>query len=258
MDVKAKAIQVTSIYRASSDPIPLVLDLLRLKRSNYVAECKGFKFELKAKCGEWYTVFENLIQEDYLKHGVSLSKGDIVLDIGANFGAFTALASAKVGQTGKVIAFEPDPLIHQRLNQNINSNGLGNVITFNEAVSGKDGEMSFFVHPKSAFSTLMDSVDQRGNSGATQIKVKSRSINSIISNIDGEISLLKIDCEGSEYSILESLDKDLSFRIKQISMEVHKVPNRNEKEISVMLRKLGFTVNDTFPLTAFRGEGGRT
>src|SRR5436305_13235898 len=47
-----------------------------------------------------------------------LREGDIVVDIGANIGYLTVLASLLVGPTGRVIAFEPDPENVLRLRAN--------------------------------------------------------------------------------------------------------------------------------------------
>src|SRR3954447_18556523 len=104
-----------SLFGFSSDPVPLVMDSLRMMRRDYNAECGGLKFNLKGKCGEWFTVVENVIREDYFKHGITLAPGDTVIDIGANFGSFTAAAARRVSPTGVVISFEPDPITFQRL-----------------------------------------------------------------------------------------------------------------------------------------------
>ncbi len=48
--------------------------------------------------------------------------GDIVVDGGAYMGTFTLVASKLVGQTGKIIAFEPDPVNYEKLLENIGLN----------------------------------------------------------------------------------------------------------------------------------------
>ena len=188
-------------------------------------------------------------------NNIKLNGGDIVLDIGANFGSFTAVASRKVGNKGRVISFEPGPAVYSRLLKTIESNNFENIIPFNEAVSGEDGHMSFYVHAKSAYSTMMELVGGRMNADTKTIIVKSRTINDIISEIGDTINLLKLDCEGAEYSILDSFDSKISAKILQIVMETHEVPNRNSGEIPIMLRNFGFKVINTNPLTAFRDAG---
>jgi FkbM family methyltransferase len=252
MNIAERIRQRFSLVRSSSHPIPLIADSFRLKQRDYEAECKDLRFRLRANCGEWFTIFENVIREDYFQHGIRVAPGDTVIDIGANFGSFAAVASQKVGADGAVLSFEPDPVVYSRLIKTIELNGFTNVKAFNEAVTDKDGELTFYVHPKSAFSTLMETVGNRRSSDLNSITVRSRTINDVIKDVDGTVHLLKIDCEGAEYSILDSLDADLAKGILQISMEVHEVPNRKVKEVPAMLRNLGFRVQDTCPLTAFR------
>src|SRR5919112_1930622 len=44
--------------------------------------------------------------------------GDTVLDVGAHFGIYTLLASELVGPSGRVVAFEPDPVSRSQLEKN--------------------------------------------------------------------------------------------------------------------------------------------
>ena len=60
-----------------------------------------------------------------------INKGDSVIDIGANIGAFTIPFAKKVGKNGKVYGFEPQKFIYKILEKNINSNKLDNVKIFN-------------------------------------------------------------------------------------------------------------------------------
>ena len=248
MNIAKKIEQVRSIRRASKRPLPLILDLMRIKRSDYLAECKGFNFELHAHSHEWYTLYENIIREDYFFEGISLREGGTVIDIGANFGSFSAVASKKIGQTGKVIAFEPSPEIYQRLARNIAINSLDNVVLHNEAVSGEDGNLVLFLHQKTSFATTCSEVDWAG--WTRSITVPARSMRSILRTVGGPVDLLKIDCEGAEYDIFDSLDQESISCVRQIVMEVHKFPGRSEHQIVAKLSALGFTVHGEPPMIA--------
>lgn len=63
-----------------------------------------------------------------------ISEGDLVMDIGANIGAFTVPLSRFVGENGRVLAFEPQRVISQQLGANVAMNNLGNVEINNVAV----------------------------------------------------------------------------------------------------------------------------
>lgn len=58
-------------------------------------------------------------KQSYLQHGVTISPGDTVLDVGANIGIFAAFAAEKVGKSGLVIAVEPVPPTWEVLNYNV-------------------------------------------------------------------------------------------------------------------------------------------
>lgn len=84
--------------------------------------------------GEW--------AEQELQMFMSIVKqGDIVIDAGANIGAFTVPLARLVGRTGHVHAFEPQKIINQRLNANIVLNELENVDVYLAALGNSSGKI---------------------------------------------------------------------------------------------------------------------
>ena len=84
--------------------------------------------------GEWAQAEINLL--DCL-----IDPGDTVLDIGAFVGTHTLAFARKVGDSGTVYAFEPQPVFFEVLKKNISQNGLTNVRLYDVAVSEKRGLM---------------------------------------------------------------------------------------------------------------------
>lgn len=81
----------------------------------------------------------------YLQSGVSISTGDVVVDIGANIGVFT-LYAAKQG--AQVYAYEPVPPTYAVLQQNVEAHGLGRrVHTRNIGLSDRAEEKKMFHYP---------------------------------------------------------------------------------------------------------------
>ncbi len=74
-----------------------------------------------------------------------LRSGDTFIDIGANIGNHVLHAAARVGSTGRVIAFEPQPACCQRLRENVEVNGLTNVELHEMALSDEPGELTLKV-----------------------------------------------------------------------------------------------------------------
>jgi FkbM family methyltransferase len=55
--------------------------------------------------------------------------GDVIVDVGANIGVFTVIASKLVGSRGRVVAIEPNSESAKRLERNIALNSLGHRIS---------------------------------------------------------------------------------------------------------------------------------
>lgn len=109
-----------------------------------IKDCKHGKFLLSTHdidisrhmslYGEW--------AEHELQLFLQLIKpGDIVIDAGANIGAFTVPLAKVVGATGRIHAFKPQRLINQRLNANVAINDLTNVDVYYAALGNTTGEI---------------------------------------------------------------------------------------------------------------------
>lgn len=70
-----------------------------------------------------------------------LKEGDTVTDAGANTGIFTTIASFLVGDTGRVIAIEPDPENLMTLQMNIAINTLKNVKVIERALFSESDQV---------------------------------------------------------------------------------------------------------------------
>jgi FkbM family methyltransferase len=90
------------------------------------------------------TLDEILVDKLYFQEGVSISFGDIVLDVGANSGVF-AICAAKQG--AQVYAYEPIPATFELLKQNIQLHGLDNLVhPRNIGLSDQSEEKTMFHH----------------------------------------------------------------------------------------------------------------
>ena len=73
-------------------------------------------------------------QETAIVLGV-LRPGDTFVDVGANWGYFTLVAAARVGNTGRVVSVEPDPRLFEMLEGNVTANTFTQVRTVRAAAS---------------------------------------------------------------------------------------------------------------------------
>ena len=247
----AKIQQIVSFLRYSNTPITLTLDTLKLQENSFIAQANsGLKLSLRPNVGESFTFYENLIRQDYLQHGIQLKPGDTVIDIGANIGAFTVLAASRVGASGKVLAFEPEVATFKCLLKNIQLNQLTNVTAINQAIDKTEGLAELRVGHKSAFSNIHGSLGHMKS--ITTQTVETTTLVKVFETFKiAKVNLLKVDCEGSEYDLFETLPPFIAARIEQIAMEVHHTSEHHPREMVLQLERLGFKVQNTQPLTAF-------
>jgi len=129
-----------------------------------------------------------------------LRPGDVVLDVGANVGLTTLVASRAVGERGKVYAFEPHPAVFAYLEDNLALNGAGNVVAENVALGDREGT--------ARISDMRSDDHNFIDSSGTGIEVAERRLDQLDTG-ESRISLLKIDVEGYERFVLEGAAKTL-------------------------------------------------
>lgn len=168
--------------------------------------------------------------------------GDIVWDIGANVGYYTAQFSEGVGPNGRVIAFEPSPANFPRLEAAIAS--LDNVTLQPCGLGNIDGELHFQQGADSLGATSRVVEDADGGE-LVQIKVGDNLIDA------GMVSpnIIKLDVEGFEGEVLEGLVHCLrSPALRALGIEVHfgilreRGLGRMPQRIEADLRAAGFKV----------------
>lgn len=138
-----------------------------------------------------------------------LKKGDHFVDVGANIGYFSLLASTLVGNEGKVFAIEASPTIFELLNRNIQLNEFANIRTFNLAASDSHGSLNLYMAPDEniGHSTTVASIAETDGH-----KLEAVVPAMPLPNIIGEENLLnariiKIDVEGAEISVIHGINR---------------------------------------------------
>lgn len=195
----------------------------------------------------------------YNPANLTIGSNDIVIDIGANTGVFTVFAASITHNT--VLAFEPFPDTFEVLQRNIAANNLQHVIASCAAMSGKVGFAKLFLNPHDSRQNLLTEHIFHENiehfqasedlnylkSGIEQsknyIEVPTTTLPAIMDRHQIEqIDFLKLDCEGSEGSILNSTPKEYLKRVRKIAMEFHDhLSLLNHNQIQKLLEETGFT-----------------
>jgi FkbM family methyltransferase len=152
-----------------------------------------------------------------------LAEGDTAIDIGAHYGVYSILMAAKCGQTGHVVAFEPDPHARIVLAKNLGLNrGIKLPTVEICACSDKIGEATLFSLGGNAQSSLVKSaVEFSADQKSEEIRVTVVTLDSYLSQSNlPEPRCVKIDAEGAEIRILKGAKQVLASNA-EIVCELH-------------------------------------
>ena len=131
-----------------------------------------------------------------------LAAGDVFVDVGANIGYFSLLASGLVGQQGSVVAIEASPSIFELLNHNLAINGLKNVRGVNVAAS--NGRKSIRIYRASEEN--LGSTSQFTSRGVFEAEVPALPLSEILNDREkAKARVIKIDVEGAEVQVLKGM-----------------------------------------------------
>jgi FkbM family methyltransferase len=136
-----------------------------------------------------------------------LARGDVFLDVGANIGYYSLLASRMVGPHGSVVAVEASPTTFRVLLDNVAMNGVANVRALNLAASEHPGRVKLY-RGSEYHSGLATVVEERGFELGAEVEaeVPAAPLNSILSAEEmRRLRLAKIDVEGAEAQVVAGM-----------------------------------------------------
>jgi len=176
----------------------------------------------------------------------ALEPGATMLDIGANFGEVALAAAGRVGPDGAVHAFEPNAKVASCLRQSAELNGFKNMIVHEVALGADDGvgELRGPERSSGAASLLRAPNDGQRVQAVSHGHVTIREAGAYLQRVlQRSISVLKIDVEGMEGPILESMEAILrKDRPHLICFESHNSPIPfHERGPVRCLSKLGYS-----------------
>lgn len=166
-----------------------------------------------------------------------LKPGDVFVDCGANIGLWSLVAASVVGTTGKVFAFEPNPLTFRKLVNNLQHNCNAAISAYNMALGNKEGTVNFLCYDEHNISRLAKK-EELANS--TEVEIGSLDQRLLSQAIDG----MKIDVEGLELDVLRGTEKLLKTNYPWICVEfntlISQVNTLSEWPVHNYLKSLGY------------------
>lgn len=203
----------------------------------------------------WYEMFHHYIHDDigcdYERYGCVIEPGDVVLDLGANIGVFSYRAETR--GASKVYAFEPMSYTYECLTRNKGDK----TITYNLGVGLDSGFNKFKIHSSldNVGGGAYDPGNVLENKGLEIVREEMAYIVGIndVFTID-KFDFMKIDIEGSEVVVLNSITDENLSSLRCISGEFHFNGNEEyndfQKGFCNRLNRLGFN-----HFTLYHGDG---
>ena len=181
---------------------------------------------------ETTTLFKRLVGE-----------GMDVVDGGAFVGYFSLLAAKLTGPSGRVYAFEPDPIAYQFLCRNVEMNGSSNVATLPQALAKQAGHLTFCsIRGGGSRVYSLSTSSTRGNT----LVVEAVSLDAFFARLGWpKVHLIKLDIEGGELAALEGM-RNLVLRnaglqlILEFSERNMRLASTTPAALSALLLDMGF------------------
>ena len=177
-----------------------------------------------------------------------LRPGMTVLDVGGHHGLYTLLASTRVGNAGRVIAFEPSSRERAILAKHVRINRRKNVTIEKMAVGSERGRGELFVvegAEDGCHSLRPPNTESRSHKG--EVEVTSIDEYLVAKNIS-RVDFLKLDIEGGELDALKGARGLLSNGVRPVVLaEVYDIRTEpwgyKSKEIVRFMEELGYRWN---------------
>jgi FkbM family methyltransferase len=161
-----------------------------------------------------------------------LRAGDTFIDVGANIGYYSLLASALVGTSGSVVAIEALPQIFGILKRNLQVNSASNVRAVNVAAWDRNDVVQVFTQPDNppGTTTLIPAWAEKWNLSA-RCEVPAAPLSTVLSWDEMQAArLIKIDVEGAEWHVLSGMSSMICAARKDLEIIVEVAPRMLEAE----------------------------
>ncbi|WP_326610869.1 FkbM family methyltransferase [Streptomyces scopuliridis] len=195
-----------------------------------------------------------------------LGPGDTFIDVGANIGYYSVLASGLVGDEGQVVAIEASPDFHRKLLQQVQLNECGNVRAVNAAVSDSHRTLTFVL--ASSANMGANSIVPYDGPAESSFEIEAVPLMELLGPDEiARARVIKIDVEGAEGPVVRGMVPILDKLRPDVEITIEVTPDRmaqlgdSAEELLTTMRDHGFNVyrlaNDYAPESypsALRGK----
>lgn len=163
-------------------------------------------------------------EQEYAAFRAATSAGDVILEAGANVGAYTTLFAQWTGAGGRVIAFEPDPIAFAGLTAHLALNHLASRVTPVPAAVAAHaaGRLQFALFESSGISRMVAASESLD---AIVREVDSTSIDEYCAEHRVSPTVMKIDVEGAELAVLTGARRTIASAGPRLRLFVEMHPH---------------------------------
>lgn len=219
--------------------------LVALGRPAKTISADGLRFRVRRFAADEHFVHD-VVHGTYAPPGYEVREADVVLDIGANVGAF-AVWAAKRAPRGRVIALEPASENFALLEQNVGLNGLTNVVPLKAALADRAATVTLHLAERSSGDHSIDPAVMGPSRGREVVEAVTLAGLHDRLGLDA-CDLIKFNCEGAEVPVVLGLDPPTAVRLRRLILGYHVDPSRPKRpQADALVRKLlelGFMIDD--------------
>lgn len=150
-----------------------------------------------------------------------LSEGDTFVDVGANHGTFSILASERLGKDGLLVAVEPQPHLADLVRKSLAANASCAFQVHQVAVGDRNGNIDLLI-PRGSSGSALVSAHQVPMQTSRRINVPLRRFDELVNwkEFPGHV-FVKVDVEGSEYAFLRGARQMIATQKPTLMIEFH-------------------------------------
>ena len=174
-----------------------------------------------------------------------LKPGAVFIDVGAHIGYDTLKAARLVGDTGKVVAFEPNPTTLVDLTANVQASGATNVEIQPVALTDREQQLTLFDARRTGNSGSSSLSAKNAGDDGTPYTVRGRALDDVVIELKlRRVDVIKADVEGAEMLVLSGAKGTLIQYHPRLILEI--VPRQLEnmgtsvRELEDLIRSLGY------------------
>ncbi|WP_234736128.1 FkbM family methyltransferase [Tellurirhabdus bombi] len=198
----------------------------------------GMRFKARAGKFDIAMISEVIDEKIYERKAqdILIRPDDTIVDIGGFIGDFAVFAARKAPH-GSVHSFEPSPGSYQLMEENIALNQLGNVVTHQKAVAGESGVLELLIPDFAEHSNTTDPA-LLGNGSFQKFTVDSVGINALLADLPHLPTFMKVDCEGAEFGIFDTIEDGYLANLRCLIIEYHLHDRQKDQRATVLKKRL--------------------